>query len=145
MLLFRGLDLMILDAQSIPVPEDFQTIANGFLPEIGPDTGYHNPTLVLSLLAHRAARGARAPQARRAAQVRHDASRRSRWSSSSWSSPAAVLMAVGVLLASYKGMPVVGLILVALVIIYTFITQRTVIGRHIYSVGGNRNAARCPV
>ena len=45
------------------------------------------------------------------------------------------------LLASYKGVPVVGLILFALVIIYTFITQRTVTGRHIYSVGGNRNAA----
>ena len=50
MLLFRGLDLMILDAQSIPVPEAFQKIANGYLPEMGPNTGYHNPTLVLTLL-----------------------------------------------------------------------------------------------
>ena len=52
-----------------------------------------------------------------------------------------LLLATGMLLASYKGLPVVGLILFALVIIYTFITQRTVIGRYIYSVGGNRNAA----
>ena len=50
MLLFRGLDLMILDAQSIPVPEGFQKIGNGYLPEMGPNTGYHNPTLVLTLL-----------------------------------------------------------------------------------------------
>ena len=52
-----------------------------------------------------------------------------------------LLLATGMLLASYKGLPVVGLILFALVIIYTFITQRTVTGRYIYSVGGNRNAA----
>jgi len=52
-----------------------------------------------------------------------------------------LLLVLGMLLASYKGVPVVGLILFALVIIYTFITQRTVTGRYIYSVGGNRNAA----
>src|SRR6476660_10317773 len=50
MLLFRGLDLMILNAQSISVPESFQKIANGYLPDMGPNTGYHNPTLVLTLL-----------------------------------------------------------------------------------------------
>ena len=53
MLLFRGLDLMILNAQSIPVPEAFQKIANGYLPDMGPNTGYHNPTLVLTLLGDR--------------------------------------------------------------------------------------------
>ncbi len=52
-----------------------------------------------------------------------------------------VILIVGLLLASYRGVPVVGLILFALVLVYTFITQRTVVGRHIYSVGGNRNAA----
>ena len=46
MLLFRGLDLMMLDASSVAVPEGFQTIANGFIPDMGPDTGYHNPTRV---------------------------------------------------------------------------------------------------
>jgi len=48
----------------------------------------------------------------------------------------------GMLLASYKGIPVVGLILFGLVLIYTFVTQRTVLGRHIYAVGGNSNAAQ---
>ena len=47
MLLFRGLDLMMLNASSVGVPEGFQTIANGFIPDMGPDTGYHNPTLLL--------------------------------------------------------------------------------------------------
>jgi putative multiple sugar transport system permease protein len=37
--------------------------------------------------------------------------------------------------------PIPGLILAALVIIYGFISSKTVIGRHIYAVGGNRHAA----
>ena len=35
MLLFRGLQLIILNAESIVVPDAFQKIANGYLPEIG--------------------------------------------------------------------------------------------------------------
>jgi putative multiple sugar transport system permease protein len=33
-------------------------------------------------------------------------------------------------------------ILLVLVIVYTFVTNNTVFGRHIYAVGGNRQAAR---
>jgi putative multiple sugar transport system permease protein len=54
----------------------------------------------------------------------------------------AIIIVFSMLLASYKGVPVVGLILLGLIIIYSFITQKTVFGRHIYAVGGNRNAAR---
>ena len=140
MLLFRGLDLMILNAQSIPVPDAFQKIANGYLPEMGPNTGYHNPTLVITLLAI-------------AAFTYFELKNRPDRKKYGMSVPpiavtvvklviaGGLLLALGMLLASYKGVPVVGLILFGLVIIYTFITQRTVTGRHIYSVGGNRNAA----
>ena len=140
MLLFRGLDLMILEAQSIPVPDAFQKIANGYLPEMGPNTGYHNPTLVLTLLAiaalayfelkNRADRkkyGMRVPpMAVTVVKIVVAGS---------------LLLVLGLLLASYKGVPVVGLILLGLVLLYTFITQRTITGRHIYAVGGARNAA----
>ncbi len=140
MLLFRGLDLMILNAQSIPVPDAFQKIANGYLPEMGPVTGYHNPTILLTLLAIAAF----------AYFELKDRSDRRKYGMHL--PPIAVtvvklviagglLLVLGMLLASYKGVPVVGLILFGLVLLYTFITQRTVTGRHIYSVGGNRNAA----
>jgi putative multiple sugar transport system permease protein len=140
MLLFRGLDLMILNAQSIPVPDAFQKMANGYLPEMGPVTGYHNPTLVLTLVAIAAF----------AYFELKNRSDRGRYGMTV--APLAVtviklviagglLLALGLLLASYKGVPVVGLILFGLVILYTFITQRTITGRHIYAVGGNRNAA----
>ena len=38
-------------------------------------------------------------------------------------------------------LPVSGIILGALILIYSFIANKTVIGRHVYAVGGNRNAA----
>ena len=34
--------------------------------------------------------------------------------------------------------PISGIILVVLVIVYSFFTRNTVVGRHIYAVGGNR-------
>ena len=37
--------------------------------------------------------------------------------------------------------PISGIILVVLVILYSFITNNTIFGRHIYAVGGNRLAA----
>ena len=104
-------------------------------------TGYHNPTLVLTLLAV-------------AVIVWLELKKRSELRSYGIDVPrlaisvlklvviCGLLLGFGLLLASYKGVPVVGLILGGLVILYTFITQRTVLGRHIYAVGGNSNAAR---
>ncbi|HEY3004396.1 MAG TPA: multiple monosaccharide ABC transporter permease [Kribbellaceae bacterium] len=141
MLLFRGLDLMILNAESIPVPDAFQKIANGYLPEMGPNTGYHNPTLVLTLLA--IAVIVWLELRKRAELRRYDMDvPRIAVTASKLVVVCGLLLVFGMLLASYKGVPVVGLILGGLVVLYTFITQRTVLGRHIYSVGGNANAAR---
>ncbi|MDP1720894.1 MAG: ABC transporter permease [Candidatus Nanopelagicaceae bacterium] len=45
-------------------------------------------------------------------------------------------------LVSLKGIPVVVPLILALLIIGTFVLTRTVFGRHIYAVGGNAEAAR---
>jgi putative multiple sugar transport system permease protein len=44
-------------------------------------------------------------------------------------------------LARYNGLPFVLLIMVVLIAIYGFITSKTVAGRQIYALGGNRKAA----
>jgi putative multiple sugar transport system permease protein len=141
MLLFRGLDLMMLNASSVPVPESFQVIANGYIPEMGPNTGYHNPTLVLALILvvvlFVVEFRRRADLARHNMEVPPVA-----LSLLKVGLLGAGLLAFAMLLASYKGVPVVGLILAALVVVYSFVMRRTVFGRHIYSVGGNANAAR---
>ena len=45
-------------------------------------------------------------------------------------------------LAANKGLPTVLITVSLVVLIYTFITSKTVIGRHLYAMGGNVNAAR---
>jgi len=140
MLLFRGLDLMMLNAASVGVPEGFQVIANGFIPDMGPDTGYHNPTLLLVILL--IVLLAVLELRKRAALRKHQMKVPPLFISIlKVALIGAAVLTFGLLLASYKGIPVVGLILGLLVAIYTFVTRKTVFGRHLYSVGGNSLAA----
>ena len=41
-----------------------------------------------------------------------------------------------------RGFPLAGLIVVALIVVFTFVAERTTFGRHVYAVGGNAEAAR---
>jgi len=52
------------------------------------------------------------------------------------------LLLPAVTLALYKGLPVILLIMAVLTLLYGFVTTRTVIGRRIYALGGNRLAAQ---
>ena len=54
----------------------------------------------------------------------------------------AAIIAIGFVLASYRGIPYAILILVAVAAIFTIITNRTPFGRHVYAIGGNAEAAR---
>ncbi len=56
-----------------------------------------------------------------------------------------VLAAINLLtisLARNNGIPIVLILLLFLVSFYTFITQRTIFGRHVYALGGNAKAAK---
>jgi len=46
------------------------------------------------------------------------------------------------LISSLKGVPIVVPIITVLLVLWTFVLNRTAYGRHIYAVGGNREAAR---
>ncbi|MEU1586511.1 multiple monosaccharide ABC transporter permease [Micromonospora sp. NPDC005710] len=143
MLLFRGGNQFIGNAQSIPVPEGFREIGSGFLPEFGPDTGYNNATLLLGLAAAVAVvwREIRARNTRRAMDANP---------APMWISILRMAVMVGVIafaalrFASGRvgtSFPISGIILLALVIAYSFYTRNTAGGRHIYAVGGNSRAA----
>ncbi|WP_433131597.1 multiple monosaccharide ABC transporter permease [Micromonospora sp. CA-240977] len=143
MLLFRGGNQFIGNAQSIPVPEGFREIGSGFLPEFGPDFGYNNATLLLGLAAAVAVvwREIRARNTRRAMDADP---------APMWVSILRMAVMVGVIafaalrFASGRvgtSFPISGIILVALVIAYSFYTRNTAGGRHIYAVGGNARAA----
>ncbi len=53
----------------------------------------------------------------------------------------AIIGGITWILAGYQGLSWAAVILLAVVLIYSYITNRTVTGRHIYAVGGNPEAA----
>ena len=54
----------------------------------------------------------------------------------------ALIVGLSYLLATYKGLPNVLIIMAVLTLVYDFVTRRTTIGRRIYALGGNEKAAR---
>jgi D-xylose transport system permease protein len=54
---------------------------------------------------------------------------------------AAIIAAIAILNAD-RGVPLAAVIVVALMAVFTFITERTRYGRHVFAVGGNEEAAR---
>ena len=50
MLIFRGANQWVGKSLTVPVPEAFQVIGAGSLPEVGPNTGYNNLTILLGIL-----------------------------------------------------------------------------------------------
>ena len=54
----------------------------------------------------------------------------------------AVIIAFAYQLSSHKGIPTAMVIVAIVVLIYGFITSKTILGRHFYAVGGNEKAAK---
>ncbi|MFC6021246.1 multiple monosaccharide ABC transporter permease [Plantactinospora solaniradicis] len=143
MMLFRGGNQYIGSADTIPVPDGFKVIGAGFLPEVGPDTGYNNLTLLLGLLVCVAVvvREWKARKTRR----EMDAEVAPMWISLiRVAVPIAVVLYATLRFAGGRvgtSFPISGIILGVLVVIYAFVTRNTAGGRHIYAVGGNARAA----
>ena len=142
MLLFRGGTQIILQGQSIaPFPKGFQKISSGFLPEVGPQTNYHNLTLLLGLGVLVIAVLQELRGRRQAASYGLDLLPVGFFVAKL----AAITAAVSVftmLLASYHGAPIVLLILGALLVGFGYLMRNSIIGRHTYAIGGNEPAAK---
>ncbi|AKZ55528.1 Xylose transport system permease protein XylH [Streptomyces ambofaciens ATCC 23877] len=142
MLLFRGLTEIFLEGQTLgPFPKDLQKVANGFLPEVGPDTNYHNLTLLLgfALIAFVVYQEVR--DRKRQQEFALEVLPAKMFLLKLVALISAVLV-VTLLLASYKGAPIVLLILGALVVGFGYLMRNAIIGRHIYAIGGNLPAAK---
>jgi len=142
MLVFKGLALALLQGQSVgPFPETFQLLSSGFLPDpLGGDS-LRLFSLALGVLAALALVWVKWRE--RARAIRHGME----------AEPGplfvvktacfvALIVAVSWLLASYKGMPNVLVVMAVLIVFYDFVTLRTTVGRRIYALGGNEKAAR---
>ncbi|SNX58201.1 putative multiple sugar transport system permease protein [Streptomyces sp. TLI_55] len=142
MLVFRGFTEILLEGQTLgPFPSGLQKIGNGFLPETGPDTNYHNITLLLGLALIAFVVVQEVRDRKRQQEFSLDVLPRNLFLLKLVSIVAAILV-VTMLLASYKGAPIVLLILGGLVVGYGYLMRNSIFGRHIYAIGGNLPAAK---
>jgi putative multiple sugar transport system permease protein len=143
MLIFRGGNQLIGNADTVPVPPGFTSIGAGYLPEIGPNTGYNNLTLLLGLVIAVAVvvKEWRAVQVQKGMGSDH---------APLWVSILKVVLLDAVVIyatMAFAGgrtgtsFPVSGIILGVLVLFYSFVTRNTIFGRHVYAIGGNKLAA----
>ena len=142
MLIFRGLTIALLRGESVgPFPRGFQNISSGFIPDLFHNKGFHITTMVigviLALLLIWLDTRTRNNQKKYGFEV----------------TPfyffvvkniaiSAAVLGFCYLMARYKGLPDVLVLLLVLISFYAFITSSSVIGRRIYAMGGNEKAAR---
>ncbi|MFI6486124.1 multiple monosaccharide ABC transporter permease [Streptomyces sp. NPDC050564] len=142
MLLFRGLTEILLKGQTLgPFPDGLQKMGNGFLPAVGPNTNYHNITLLLGLALIVFAVLQEIRDRKRQQEFSLVVLPRNIFLLKLVAIVAAILV-VTMLLASYKGAPTVLIILGVLVVGYGYVMRNAVFGRHIYAIGGNLPAAK---
>ncbi|VEG53241.1 xylose transporter permease XylH [Mycolicibacterium aurum] len=142
MLVFRGATQYLLEGQSIaPFPRSFGQVSSGFLPEIGGSSLYHWPTVILGAVVMVFAVWQQLRQRRTQTRYGFDVLPTG-WFVAKCAAIVAALAAFTLLLASYRGVPVVGIILALAFVVYAFVMRSTVFGRQVYAVGGNVAAAR---
>lgn len=139
-LAFRGLTMVVLDGASIgPFHDTFRWISSSFIAEtIGVD-----PFLLTMILAVVACVIFVLVQLRdRKAKIDHGVPVKPfRNTLFTIIILSAVILALSVVMATYKGYPTVLLLMLVLTLIYNFVCNRTMFGRSLYAIGGNRKAA----
>jgi putative multiple sugar transport system permease protein len=143
MLIFRGLTLVLLTGGTIAgLPSAFTAVGAGWLPAaLGELGGLDVLTLVIGAVA---SIGFVLQQLRTRATLRRLELPREVAGSfiAKMVIVVVVIMALSWALASYSGMPIILIILAALILLYTFVLNQTVFGRHVYAMGGNLFAAQ---
>ena len=145
MLMGRGLTYTLLQAQTKgPLSEQYNFIGAGFLPTIKVPFGADGTLDIVSIIV-----AIIASVALVAAEIKSIATKKKYGFATNPVWQTAVKLGVMLFiiwfffykLARYNGLPFVLLIMVILIAIYAFITSKTVAGRQIYALGGNRKAA----
>jgi putative multiple sugar transport system permease protein len=144
-LFYRGLlQLATTSTGTIIIENDvFNALGNGFIPDfpgVGILPGVHKVTLLLGLLAI-------------GLFIRGEISNRGKTQAYNFevlpmnmfilklAFLSAVIAVITWVLAGYQGLSWAAVVLLFVILVYSYITTKTVIGKHIYAVGGNPEAA----
>ncbi|MBQ9844108.1 MAG: sugar ABC transporter permease [Oscillospiraceae bacterium] len=140
---FRGLlSLATSKSGTIPIHIDaFNNISNGFVPNIGQIGGMHALSLVVGAAVIVLMVVSKIKNRKKLQKYNFEVS----------SKPvfiitlvfmAVIIGAVAVILSLYRGLSWTIVIVAVVVLAYSFLMEKTRLGRHIYGVGGNAEAAR---
>lgn len=138
-LVFRGLTLMILKGLTIsPFPESYMRLTTGFI-----GTADTRKTIALAV-------GIVVAIIYVILQIKNRINRKKKGYELESIVAAvirtAIIVAVVVwlfyMLSKYRGIPTVMITLALVLLVYSFVTSKTVMGRHLYAIGGNEKAAK---
>ena len=146
MLIFRGLQLQVLGGASVgPFPTSFQALSNGYVADIFNFQMGGVPFNLLAVIIGLLITGALI--------YFNSKERRSQLAHGLAEEPTAIFIGRNLLIAvafigfayimaSYRGLPNVLVVMGALIALFIFITTRSTFGRRIYAMGGNEKATK---
>lgn len=144
-LIFRGLTMIILNGKTIaPFPTSFANLGSGFIPPmfylVINENYFVGSSLLLGIIIS-------------AIYIWKNIKNRSKSKKYNFGIESknifiiknvvciVIINLATIVLASYKGIPNILIIASLLILLYSFITNKTVFGRQVYAVGGNKKAA----
>jgi D-xylose transport system permease protein len=139
---FRGGVIAITGGNSVgPMNNSFKVIGQGYLPQINADLPFNDTSalvgvvfVILYLILEIKKRRSRMKYGFEVLPLSLQIARMVGTS-------ALIALVVGIM-ASYMGIPYAILLLIAIIAIFTIIAEKTTFGRHVYAIGGNKEAAR---
>jgi putative multiple sugar transport system permease protein len=141
MLIFRGLALVVLGNANIgSFPVEYRALGNGFVTDVFGEFEVDPLTMGVGVIAI-VALIVQQVRTRRGRQKYGQEVEPMLWFITKLVLISAAIGFFAYSLASYKGIPITLIILAVLVLVYGIVMNRTVFGRHIYAIGGNRHAA----
>ncbi|MDH6366540.1 MULTISPECIES: multiple monosaccharide ABC transporter permease [unclassified Breznakia] len=141
LLMFRGLTQVVLGGQSLaPFPTSFNFFANGYLPDVAGGDHMHYVSMIIGIVLSLALVFT---QFRTREKRKKNGFIVESQTAFLVKSLFMVIVFVGgtYIFATYKGYPIILIILAVMVAGYGFLTNKTVAGRQIYATGGNKKAA----
>lgn len=141
LLMFRGLTQVVLGGQSLaPFPSGFQKISTGYLPDFATGTSLHMVSMLIgTLILVTMVFVQWKSRERRKSNLFEVESLGAFIAKNAFLG--VIILGATYIFSSYKGYPIILLIVGVLVAIYSFLTNKTVVGRQIYATGGNKKAA----
>ena len=144
-LIFRGFTMIILNGKTIaPFPTSFANLGSGFIPPLfyfqAGSQYFVGSSIIIGIILSVVVVAKNYFGRKKLEKYKFNTESKGLYIAKTIIS-VIVINAATIVLASYKGIPNILVIAGVIIIIYTFITTKTVFGRQVYAVGGNKKAA----